>query len=130
MEHRPLHGRLPYPTARTVHPGESVEIVWLPLPRVQHTTGWGRLDDNHVHCRTVMCRYAANQTASLSASQAVVDVRHRLSLRQDGCFVLFVEAAVSLFALALHVSCRLSATVSAQHDTTACSLLGAGTVAH
>jgi hypothetical protein len=49
-------------------------------------------------------RYAANQTASLGASQAVADVRHRLTLQpQDGHFVLYVEAAVSLFALALQV---------------------------
>lgn len=53
---------------------------------------------NLVSCR----RYAANQHAALSVSQSVVDVRHRLSLQED-CFVLFVEAAVSLFALALQV---------------------------
>jgi hypothetical protein len=63
----------------------------------------------------VYCRYAANQTASLGASQAVVDVRHRLTLQpQDGCFVLYVEAAVSLFALALQVRhLRSFATVAA-----------------
>lgn len=34
----------------------------------------------------------------------MVDVRHRLTLQpQDGCFVLYVEAAVSLFSLALQV---------------------------
>jgi hypothetical protein len=38
--------------------------------------------------------------------QAMVDVRHRLTLQpHDGCFVLFVEAAVPLFALALQVCC-------------------------
>jgi hypothetical protein len=63
----------------------------------------------------IKCRYAANQTASLGASQAVVDVRHRLTLQpQDGCFVLYVEAAVSLFALALQVrDSGSSATVAA-----------------
>uniref|UniRef100_A0A383VGJ7 Bardet-Biedl syndrome 7 n=1 Tax=Tetradesmus obliquus TaxID=3088 RepID=A0A383VGJ7_TETOB len=54
-------------------------------------------------------RYAANQTASLGAAQAVVDVRHRLTLQpQDGCFVLYVEAAVSLFALALQSTVPLT----------------------
>lgn len=48
-----------------------------------------------------ICRYAANQN-TVTVSQSVVDVRHRLAL-QDGSFVLFVEAAVSLFALALQV---------------------------
>jgi hypothetical protein len=44
----------------------------------------------------------------------VVDVRHRLTLQpQDGCFVLYVEAAVSLFALALQVCDSCTAPQSA-----------------
>jgi hypothetical protein len=36
--------------------------------------------------------------------QSVVDVRHNLTL-QDGAFLLYVESAVPLFALALQVCC-------------------------
>jgi len=50
------------------------------------------------------CRLAANPHGASAASHSVVDVKHRLSL-QDGAFLLYVESAVPLFALALKVFC-------------------------
>lgn len=49
---------------------------------------------------------AASQAGSTHGAmlQSVVDVRHNLTL-QDGAFLLYVESAVPLFALALQVCC-------------------------
>lgn len=82
----------------------SMQPSRLPRQELAHSNCacWAKKAQN-----ILCCRYAANQTASLGAAQAVVDVRHRLTLQpQDGCFVLYVEAAVSLFALALQVGGR------------------------
>lgn len=53
------------------------------------------------------CRLAANPHGASAVSQSVVDVKHRLSL-QDGAFLLYVESAVPLFALALKVFCMMT----------------------
>lgn len=49
------------------------------------------------------CRLAASANGGASISASVVDVKHRLTL-QDGAFLLYVESAVPLFALALKVT--------------------------
>ena len=48
------------------------------------------------------CRIATTPNGALAVSQCVVDVKHRLSM-QEGAFMLYVESAVPLFALALKV---------------------------
>lgn len=50
-----------------------------------------------------------NANGAAAVSQSVVDVKHRLSML-DGAFLLYVESAVPLFALALKVH-----TVAWQH---------------
>lgn len=86
----------------------------LPLHACMHKLKWTTAAAAVKHPRSFQCdskphlcsltasRLAAQTNGAMAVSLSVVDVKHRLSL-QDGAFLLYVESAVPLFALALKV---------------------------
>jgi hypothetical protein len=87
-----------------------------------------------LHTPTACCSYAAaSQGAPQATMQAVVDVKHSMTL-QDGAFLVYVESAVPLFALALKVRVILADNLAGRQQCTArwlrCSALCSHTTLH